>query len=153
MDTTPITTSQNETRELLASLLRGELAAIETYEHGLRKIDGPGDAVQQVRGIHREHIGAAEALRRHLLQHTSDVPSGSGAWGAFAMAVGGTAGLLGNKAALKALQEGEEHGVRLYEKALDQKSLSPELRTLLAQDLLPKCRAHVATLERLRASA
>lgn len=134
--------------ESLADLLRGELAAIETYEQALEKIDGFPDGTR-LREIHAEHVYAANALRGRLGQHTTDIPRSSGAWGTFAKAVEGVAKLFGNATALKALEEGEQHGIKEYERAMEKDWLDPELRSLIVSELLPKCRSHVFTLQRL----
>jgi hypothetical protein len=134
--------------EALADLLRGELAAVETYEQALEKIDGFPDGTR-LREIHAEHVYAANALRGRLGQYTTDIPRSSGAWGAFAKAVEGVAKLFGNSAALRALEEGEQHGIKEYERAMEKDYLPPDVKSLIVTELLPKCRSHVFTLERI----
>src|SRR5687767_7460215 len=98
------------TVDTLNSLLRGEIAATETYQQALAKIGNePGGA--DLRRIHAEHRDTANALRKHVHIFEDKPDQGSGAWGAFAKAVEGVAKLFGNTAALKALKEGEEHGL------------------------------------------
>jgi demethoxyubiquinone hydroxylase (CLK1/Coq7/Cat5 family) len=145
-----ITTTQKAT---LDSLLRGEMSAIETYRMAIEKLAGSNDPVAaQLQGIQRDHRDAADALW-HYLERKGERPSeGSGAWGAFAKAVEGTATLLGNKAALKALKEGEEHGLKEHEEALDDDAISPELGSLLRTFVIRQ-QAHVQTLDRLLAAA
>jgi hypothetical protein len=138
----------DQTCGVLADLLRGELAAVETYEQALDKIDGFPDGTR-LREIHAEHVYSVNALRSRLAQYTTDIPRSSGAWGTFAKAVEGVAKLFGNSAALKALKEGEEHGIKEYERALEKDYLSPEVKSLLVSELLPKCRSHVFTLDRM----
>jgi len=133
----------------LNSLLRGEMSAIETYRQaveGLRDSNEPG--VEQLRAIQRDHRDAADLLWHHIEQHGGSPSQGSGAWGAFAKAVEGTAKLFGNTAALKALKEGEEHGLKDYQDALEDKSLPGDCQALL-RTLLPKQREHIATIDRL----
>ena len=138
----------DQTCEAIADLLRGELAAVETYEQALEKIDGFPDGTR-LREIHAEHVYAVNALRSRLGQYTTDIPRSSGAWGAFAKAFEGMAKLFGNTAALKALKEGEEHGIKEYERAMEKDYLSPEVKSLVVSELLPKCRSHVFTLDRM----
>jgi len=133
---------------VLADLLRGELAAVETYEQALGKIDGFPDGTR-LREIHAEHVYSVNALRSRLAQYTTDIPRSSGAWGAFAKAVEGVAKLFGNSAALKALKEGEEHGIKEYERAMEKDYLAPEVKSLIVSELLPKCRSHLFTLDRM----
>ncbi len=49
------------------------------------------------------------------IQSLGGEPSeGAGAWGAFANFLEGTAGLLGDKASVDMLEEGEDHGLQVY---------------------------------------
>jgi hypothetical protein len=129
-------------------LLRGELAALETYEQALQRSH---DAAKMGRltAIRNDHAEVAEKLRRLLAEADArrDV-KGSGPWGAFAKATEGVATLIGDRVALRALKAGEDHGVKLYEKALD-KELDAELEALIRDAILPKSRAHIETLEEL----
>ncbi len=138
-----------DTTDLLNSLLRGELAATETYQQALPKLEGtPG--YEELRHIHKEHREAANTLRQHVHKVEGRPDQGSGAWGAFAKAVEGTAKVFGVDAALKALKEGEEHGIKEYGEALDD-GLPSECRNLIETTLLPQTRAHISTLDRLMA--
>ena len=133
----------------LNSLLRGEMSAIETYRQALEKLadsDEPG--VADLRALRLDHRDAADALWHHIEQHGGQPSEGSGPWGAFAKAVEGTAKLFGNAAALKALKEGEEHGLKDYEDALKDKDLPADCQALV-RGLLEKQRGHIQTLDRL----
>jgi len=134
----------------LNSLLRGELAATETYQQALAKI-GEEDGAAELRAIHVEHREAANTLRQHVHQFGGKPDQGSGTWGAFAKAVEGTAKLFGNKAALEALKEGEEHGLNNYEEASQDEKLPSECRQLISSTFLPQTRQHIATLDRIMA--
>ena len=135
--------------DLLNSLLRGELAATETYQQALPKLEGtPG--YEELRHIHKEHREAANTLRQHVHKVEGRPDQGSGAWGAFAKAVEGTAKAFGVDAALKALKEEEEHGIKEYEEGLNN-GLPPECRNLIETTLLPQTRTHISTLDRLMA--
>src|SRR5215203_636813 len=137
----------------LNSLLRGEMSAIETYRQAIEKLGGdPHDPwIEQLRALQRDHRDAADALWHHVEQHGGKPSSDSGPWGAFAKAVEGTAKLLGNTAALKALKEGEEHGLKDYQAALEDKSLPVDCQALV-RGLLEKQRGHIATIDRLMTS-
>ena len=52
----------------LNSLLRGELAATETYQQALAKV-GNEAGVADLRRIHAEHREAANTLRQHIHVH------------------------------------------------------------------------------------
>lgn len=101
-------------------LLQGELAAIETYNQALEKLAGRDDESAALRRIRADHQEAAAELRAFLRGLGHDAEVTSGAWGAFAKAVEGTATLLGSAAALRALREGEQHGLRQYEDFADE---------------------------------
>ena len=134
--------------ETLNSLLRGELAATETYQQAMAKV-GDEPWAEELRRIHREHREAANTLRQHVHHFGGKPDQGSGAWGAFSKAIEGAATLLGNKAALGALKQGEEHGIDTYQDALNDTSLPEECKALVLTTLLPQTREHVTTLERL----
>jgi uncharacterized protein (TIGR02284 family) len=141
-------THTENTTSTLNSLLRGEIAATETYQQALAKVGNePGAA--DLRRIHVEHREAANTLRQHVHQFGGKPDQGSGAWGAFAKAVEGAAKLFGNAAALKALKEGEEHGLNSYQDALEDEDLPAECRTLISGTLLPQTQAHIAALDRI----
>jgi uncharacterized protein (TIGR02284 family) len=138
------------TTERLNSLLRGELAATETYQQALDKL-GDTKGASELRRLHAEHREAANTLRQHVHRHGGQPDKSSGAWGGFAKAVEGTAKLLGDDAALKALKEGEEHGIKEYEEALAEQDIPTDCQTLIRSELLPQTREHVPVLDRLMA--
>src|SRR5437868_4001705 len=127
--------------DVLNRLLRGELSATETYQQALAKA-GQEPRAAELRRIHDEHRTAANELRQHIHQHGGKPEQGSGAWGAWAKTVEGTAKLFGNAAAVKALKEGEEHGVKDYEDALNDASLPADCKDLIRNRLLPQTRSH-----------
>jgi len=138
--------TENATDQL-NSLLRGELAAVETYVQALAKFEGqPGEA--ELRQIMVDHRETANSLRQHIHELGGKPDQDSGTWGAFAKAVEGTAKVFGNTASLKALKEGEESGLKTYEK-LAAEELPQECVTFLRSKLVPQGRAHIAVLDRL----
>jgi hypothetical protein len=62
--------------------------------------------------------------------------TGSGPWGAFAKAIETGAKAFGEKAAISALEEGEDHGLKDYKG--DLKDLDFEARSLIQDKLLPQ---------------
>jgi demethoxyubiquinone hydroxylase (CLK1/Coq7/Cat5 family) len=136
-----------ERTEPLNRLLRGELAAVETYQQALARVGNePGAA--ELRQIETEHREAAELLRSQVVQRGGKPAADSGAWGTWARAVEGAASLFGNAAALRTLREGEEHGVSSYESALQEPALDAECKELISAKLLPRTRAHLPVLDR-----
>jgi uncharacterized protein (TIGR02284 family) len=146
-------TATTSALDTLNSLLRGEIAATETYQQALAKVGGdpnaPDPDAPELQRIHREHREAANTLRQHVRHYGGKPDQGSGVWGAFAKAVEGLAKIFGNTAALSALKDGEEHGVSSYEQALEDESLPAECKTLISGTLLPQTREHINTLDRL----
>ena len=143
-----MTGTHKEAVGTLNSLLRGEISAVETYQQAMAKV-GQHEGGRELGKIHQEHIDAANILRKHVHDHGGKPDQGSGAWGAFAKAVEGTAKLFGNTAALKALKEGEEQGVSSYENALEDDDLPQDCKDLIRTSLLPQTRNHILTLDRL----
>ncbi len=140
---------REERGEALNTLLRGEISAGETYKQAIDKA-GDDPRASELRRMCTEHESAATQLRLHVSAHSSEEPDeSSGAWGAWAKTVQGTMNLFGDKASLKALKEGEEHGVKEYEDALEEDSLSADCRELIRGTLLPQTREHINTLDRL----
>ena len=74
--------------DTLNSLLRGELAATETYQQALDKV-GNDSRASELRQIHIDHREAANTLRQHVHKMGGKPDQGSGAWGAFAKTVEG----------------------------------------------------------------
>lgn len=90
---------------------------------------------------------------RSLIQRMGGTPSDdSGAWGTWSKTVMGTAKLLGDKAALKALKEGEESGVKSYESVAQDPSAPADTKNLLA-GIITMEQEHVRDLDRLMEAA
>jgi hypothetical protein len=130
------------------TLLRGEIAAVETYDQAIRKFDDH-PAGRELWDVREEHNRAVTALRDQVRGFGGEPADRSGTWGAFAIAVTGAAKVIGPQTVLAALKQGEEHGTREYLDALDNPEIADECRFLIRADLLPRCHAHVAVLERL----
>jgi hypothetical protein len=60
-----------------------------------------------------------------------------------------TAQLLGHTSALQALREGETHGRDAYENLLMRTDIDPSARELVSVTLLPRQKAHIASIDRL----
>ena len=131
-------------------LLRGELSAIETYNQAIDKFKDSPTEIEVLEQILVDHEDSAELLRDHLVEMGAVPDTDSGAWGAFAKAVEGTATLLGESAALMALKEGEEHGIREYEDALADADVMEEAKETIREELLPRLVSHIPLLEALR---
>ncbi|HEX5270894.1 MAG TPA: DUF2383 domain-containing protein [Gemmataceae bacterium] len=142
-----MTMGKTDGHDVLNRLLRGELAATETYQQALAKV-GNEPRAADLRRIHDEHRAAANELRQHIHGHGGKPDQGSGSWGAWAKTVEGSAKIFGDAAAVKALKEGEEHGVKDYEDALNDAGLSADCKDLIRNRLLPQTRSHLPALDR-----
>jgi len=140
--------ARTHAEEVLNSLLRGELAATETYQQAMAKVHDVPDA-EELRRIHHEHWAAANALRQHVHTLGGKADRGSGLWGAFAKTVERAATLIGYASALHALKEGEQHGVKEYRDALIEDRLPSACKEYIRATLLPQTESHVRLLERL----
>lgn len=130
----------------LNRLLRGELSAVETYEQVLGRVP-EGPLATEVRRIAGEHRDAVNTLRQHIVDHNGIPATSSGAWGVWAQTVEGIAQIFGHRPALRALREGEDHGVKAYESALEDRELAPDCKRLIRSQLLPRSRAHLLILD------
>jgi CBS domain-containing protein len=128
-------------------LVKDELAAAETYKQALEKV-GAGPAGHDLTHLQAEHEEAARLLQKRMRDMGRTPPDKPGLWGAFAEAVQGAAKLFGAKAAIKALKEGEEHGIHDYEDALEDERVPAEVKELISTTLLPRTRAHLPVLDR-----
>jgi hypothetical protein len=119
--------------DLLNSLLRGEIAAVETYDQVIERYQDPSmPGLYENRASHHERIAV---LRKRIDMLGGSPDAGSGAWGGFAKLIEGGATLFGRSAALAALEEGEEHGLNHYRSALGH--LDAMSRALVEFELLP----------------
>jgi uncharacterized protein (TIGR02284 family) len=132
----------------LDDLVRGELAAMKAYDQLLS--DTKDEKMKtKLQAIRKDHEMAVSRLSKYvagkkdLLEDTEN----AGAWGTFAKAWTKGGSLLGNKTALKALQQGEEHGINEYKEALKDETLPKELKQAIKAELLPKQQKHIETLK------
>lgn len=122
----------------LNDLLRGELSAVETYDMALPLIIDDRMALADLRACRSSHQDRVDLLRDAVIKAGGEPVDSSGAWGAFARAVEGSASALGSSLAVKTLEQGEEHGLREYEELLPR--LETEWRTMISKEALPEQR-------------
>ena len=134
----------------LNKLLRGELSAVETYQMAIDKLDDNSPACDELEACMASHQSRAMMLRDHILALGGEPAGSSGPWGAFAKAVEGTAKIFGEKAAIAALEEGEDHGVSDYKRELDDKDLDVQTRSIVVAELMPAQQQTHARLSALK---
>ena len=143
----------DETVKQLNSLLRGEISAAETYRMAIDKVAASDDAganVGMLREIQEEHGRAAQGIRDRIRELGGEASDSSGAWGMWAQTVQGTMNLFGDASALKALKEGEEHGLKDYNEAVDDVDASSA--QLIQNQLIPAQQRHINLLDQLISS-
>lgn len=139
--------------EQLNSFLRGELAAVETYDQVLNRIDD-AQVKQPLWEARASHGRRADLLRQRIEVLGGEPSSTSGVWGGFAKLVQGGANLFGVERAIAVLEEGEDHGREDYR--ADLRDLSDDTQHFVSKTILPEqLRTHdvVSALKRqLKAS-
>jgi len=131
----------------LNSFLRGEISAVETYKQALDKVKDP-TVRSQLQSCEQDHEQRVQLLRDRITELGGRPDTGSGAWGVWAKLVEGGGALLGEKTALQALEEGEDHGLNDYRRDLDE--LDVETRTWVESAILPKAEQTHGTLSALK---
>jgi hypothetical protein len=125
----------DDTVDTLNSFLRGEISAVETYRQALDKLrDKPEES--SLRDCLRSHEQRVSLLKNEIRLRGGEPAQGSGPWGTFVKLLEGGAKLFGAKAAIAALEEGEDHGRDDYKR--DAPKLEPDARAFVQQQLVPE---------------
>lgn len=135
--------------EKLNSFLRGELSAVETYEQAIAKVDDP-QIKSVLTKLQASHSDRVKKLQSKIAGAGGTPDTDSGAWGSFAKLVEGSAKAFGSKAAITALEEGEDHGRNDYQRDLDE--LTPPIRAWIEREILPAQLATHDALSRIQSS-
>jgi demethoxyubiquinone hydroxylase (CLK1/Coq7/Cat5 family) len=135
MDMQTSTNPRDDTIKHLNSFLRGELSAVETYRQALSHLD---QSVYRatLEECARSHQQRALLLTQEIRRLGGDPARESGPWGVFAKLVEGGAAMLGEKAAIAALEEGEDHGRNDYRR--DIQEMDYETRQFIQTHVLPE---------------
>ena len=129
-----MTGSSQKSVETLNELLRGEISAVETYRQAMEKLNQSPVRVQ-LQDCHGSHEERIPKLRQQITRLGGVPVDHSGPWGSFARLVEGGAKLFGERAAIAAIEEGEDHGLKLYRE--DLAKLDAGSRQWIETDLLP----------------
>jgi hypothetical protein len=126
-------------------LLRGEISASHTYGLAIPQVaDRPAD-VEVLRTIAKEHETAVESIRAAIERAGGTPEENSTAWPGVVKSVSGPGRVFVEAAALAALRDAEEHGLKDYRNALEQ--LNAENGTLIRESLIPARLKHIGELE------
>jgi hypothetical protein len=132
----------------LNSFLRGEISAVETYRQAIdsMKTSEFASALAECKYSHEQRV----AILTQQIQRLGGAPAqSSGAWGTFAKLIEGGATTFGEKAAIAALEEGEDHGNADYKR--DVPKLEGDARMVVEQEILPlqlRTHANMSALKR-----
>ena len=138
-------------------LLNTELSAVETYEEALQEKDwkvlSPDPQIQALFHILVDHLQAASQLGNEVQRLGGRPVNGTQARDSWSHRRMDAVRLhdvnrFGDKAALEALKEGEENGLKEYQAVLHHQTLPPEVKPLI-RSLKTKQQAHVRALEDL----
>jgi uncharacterized protein (TIGR02284 family) len=127
--------TQSSSVSVLNSFLRGEISAVETYRQALDKVEA-APLRTQLQDCMQSHARRVDVLRQQIQMLGGTPSEGSGVWGAFAKAVEGSAKAFGEKAAISALEEGEDHGRNEYRQELDK--LDDSSRAFVQSRIMPE---------------
>jgi hypothetical protein len=130
----------------LHKLLRGEIAAVQSYKQALADMRAGYDN-GMLADFLDDHRHAVEVLSRHIERLGEEPDRSAGPWGAFAHAIETAASWLDDVHVLKAIKEGEVHGRDEYRTALGLDSVPPALRQVVEGELLPRQEEHIRELD------
>lgn len=134
--------------DLCNSLLRGEMAAVETYGQVLAAHeDSPFS--KELRQIRARHTRAVNLLSQNVREMGGQPEHDSGAWGWLAANIQGSANFFGEHSARETLQKGEEMGRTDYQEALLDPEVPAPCKRIIRDELLPNVIDHIASLERM----
>jgi demethoxyubiquinone hydroxylase (CLK1/Coq7/Cat5 family) len=135
--------------EILNGLLRGELAAVESYRGALldEELRRQASAVV-LKQIANEHRKFAKEFSL-LIREDGGTPTHSGPWGVYAKAVTATAHLMGKIMLLNALKEGEELGLKFYEQTVEHRAMDKKARAFLRLHVIPATKGHIPLITRM----
>lgn len=131
----------------LNDFLKSEIAAVETYDQAIEKTGQSSNVVQRLVELRQSHANRASLLKERIVALGGEPAEGSGLWGGFAKLVEGGAKAFGEKAALEALEEGEDKGLQEYRDEID--DLSDASRQFVASMILPEQQRSHDTMSRM----
>lgn len=130
----PMATTSNTVSQL-NSFLRGELSAVQSYRLALEKLDATAYRRELIE-CERSHDDRAKLLTQAIVARGGEPATSSGAWGAFSSLVASGASMFGERAAISALEEGEDHGQNDYRGDLTELDLTT--RELIETRIIPE---------------
>jgi hypothetical protein len=133
---------------VLHTLLRGHLAAVESYSLAIGKIEDQR-ILQGLQAIRDDHSRAVQLLRKQLGGRGEQAVANPGPWAAMSAASTGEDGILSPATILAALIQGEQQSVIEHEDVLKKDELNSECLSLVRGVCLANARKHIEELNRL----
>jgi hypothetical protein len=127
--------SREQSIDTLNAFLRDEMDAVETYRHALWCL-ASGDNLARLAACLASHERRVESLRGWIEALGGRPVADAALWESFARLFHSGGGALGDEAAIAALEEGEDHGLKLY--LDDVCKLDRETRRQIERDVLPE---------------
>lgn len=138
-------TTNKVKNESINEILRGEISALESYEQIFSKIESDAEK-KRLNEFRNEHLAAIDFWKNQAKMQGAVPDSDSGIWGKAVEAFVGTSKLFGNTTALKALKEGEEHGLNNYKDLLDRDDLTVLQKDQIKRQFIPVQEKHINSL-------
>lgn len=146
----PVDNEKNlQANHLIDSICRGEISAIEAYEQVIEKLDKSVEIKKMIKDFYSDHKYALQFWKAQSLKNDHDPQDSSGVWGKTVEAIVGMSKIFGEVAALKALLEGEEHGLKEYQSMLESPVLTQEQRDEIIEKFIPCQKRHIHRLDSL----
>jgi hypothetical protein len=142
IDTITNTEFRNES---INEILRGEISAKESYEQIFEKIESEAEK-NRLSEFKNEHLAAIDFWKNQAELQGAVSDKESGVWGKAVEAFIGTSKLFGNTIALKALKEGEEHGLNNYKDLLKRDDLTNLQKDQIKRQFIPMQEKHINSL-------
>jgi hypothetical protein len=127
-------------------ILRGEISATESYQQVMEKLAHDPEAVR-LQEFLDDHHNAVTYWKAQVDDKGALADQSSGSWGTAVEAIVGAAKLLGSTATLAALKEGEEHGLKMYERLLESSELTDRNKSYIRDFLIPNQCKHINSLK------
>lgn len=126
--------------DVVNGLIQDELSAVESYRQALDH--SRGMIAAELRRLENDHEKAVAMLQQAVAERGVEPAMTPAILGDWALAGGETI-------TLQALKQGEQRGIKAYERELSKRLLAADVRALIQSHLLPQMREHIPALERL----
>lgn len=146
----PVNAQGTDELKTLNGLLKGELAACETYAQAMSKVEDSPELFTTLTNCRMSHESRCRKLSQRIIELGGEPVTSSGAWGAFAKFIEGGAKIFGDKTAIAALEEGEDKGLQDYNDAILR--CTGTTAQLLQLDLMPEQERTHAVMSQLKKS-